>query len=324
MTLRTSCIITLALGILAAPLAADAQQAVRAYRIGVLGNDPWPALEGLRQGLRELGYIEGQNLHFEYRWVEGRSDRFPALAADLVRLKVDAIVTWGTPGTSAAKQATTTIPIIMAATGDPVGAGLISSLARPGGNITGQSSLAAELEAKRLELLKELLPSLSRVGVLFNAANPYTVPAVKHARLAAQVLGLKLDLVDVRTADDLDSALLTLTRLRPDAALVMAEPFLVSRRARITEFMAKSQFPAAYSQREYVETGGLIAYATNYYELFRRAATFVDKILKGAKPADLPVEQPTKFELVINLKTARALGLTIPQSLLIRADKVIE
>jgi len=323
--LRTAVtLMTLTLGLLAMPFVADAQQAGRVWRIGVLANEPWPPIEGLREGLRQLGYTEGQTLSFEYRWFQGRAERLPALAADLVRLKVDVIVTVATPATLAAKQATPTIPIVMGLVGDPVGAGIVSSLARPGGNVTGVSVLAAELEPKRMELLKELLPNLSRGGVLWNPTNPYGVIATKHAQRAAQELGLSLDLVPVRAADDLDQAFSSLTRLRPEATVVIADQLLLSLRTRIADYMARSRLPTAYTYREHVEAGGLLSYSTNYYESFRRAATFVDKILKGAKPADLPVEQPMRFELVINMKTAKALGLTIPQSILIRADKVIE
>ena len=324
MITRRRFVIALGAGAFAAALAAHAQQAVKVWRLGVLANEPWPPIEGLQQGLRELGYIDGQNLRFEYRWAEGRSERFRALATDLVSLKVDAIVTWGTPATVAARQATTTIPIVMGAIGDPIGAGVVSSLARPGGNVTGLSALTAELEAKRLELLKELLPSVSRVAVLSNPANPYCVIAVKHARLGAQALGLKLDVVEMQETGDLDRALLAVSQQHPDAALVIADPVLVSHRKRIAEFMTKNRLPAAYTYREHTEAGGLISYSTNYYDSFRRAAAYVDKIFKGAKPGDLPIEQPTKFELVVNMKTAKALGIKIPNSILLRADKVIE
>ncbi len=317
-------VFTLALSLLSAALAADAQPAGKIWRIGVLANEPWRPIEGLREGLRQLGYTEGKTLTFEYRWSQGQADRLPALAADLVRLKVDVIVTVSTPATLAAKQATATIPIVMGIVGDPVGAGIVSSLARPGGNVTGVSTLGAELEPKRLELLKELLPNLSRVGVLWNPTNPYGVIAVQHAQRAAQTLGLSLDLVPVRAADDLDRAFSSLSRLRPAATLVIADQLLLSHRTGIADYMARSRLPTASTYREHVEAGGLLSYSTNYYEAFRRAATFIDKILKGAKPTDLPVEQPTKFELVINLKTAKALGLTIPQSLLFRADQIIE
>jgi ABC-type uncharacterized transport system substrate-binding protein len=223
----------------------------------------------------------------------------------------------------AAKQATTTIPIVMGMVGDPIGAGIVSSLARPGGNVTGLSVLAAELEPKRLELLKEVLPNLARVGVLWNPTNPFGVIAVQQAQRAAQTLGLSLDLVPVRAAHELDHAFSSLTRLRPEAMLVISDQLLLSQRTRIADHMARSRLPTAFTYREHVEVGGLLSYSTNYYAAFRRAATFVDKILQGTKPADLPVEQPMTFELVINLKTAEALGLTIPPTLLFQADEVI-
>jgi ABC-type uncharacterized transport system substrate-binding protein len=311
-------------GIFAVPLTAQAQRAARPYRVGILANEPWRPIEGLRDGLRQLGYIEGQTINYEYRWFRGQAPQLPALAADLVRLNPDVIVTVATPATLAAKQATMTIPIVMGLIGDPVGAGLVSSIARPGGNITGVSVLAAELEPKRLELLKELLPNLSRVSVLGSATNPYSALAMKHAHPGARSLGLTLELVSVRGAGDLDEAFSSLTRSRPEAMLVIADQLLLSQRARIADFGTRSRLPSAHTYREHVEAGGLLSYSTNYYDSFRRASTFVDKILKGAKPGDLPIEQADRFELVINAKTAKTLGVTIPPSLLLRADEVIQ
>ncbi len=316
--------LTLGLCLAGAPLGTEAQQARKVWRIGVLANEPWRPIEGLRDGLRQLGYIEGQTLSFEYRWFRGEAAQLPALAADLVRLNPDVIVTVATPATLAAKQATATIPIVMGLIGDPVGAGIVTSIPRPGGNVTGVSVLAAELEPKRLELLKELLPALSRVGVLGNATNPYGAIAMKHAQGGAPSLGLTLELVAVRGASDLDEAFSSLTRHRPGAILVVADQLLLAQRTRIADYMTRSRLPSAYTYREHVEAGGLFSYSTNYYEAFRRAATLVDKILKGAKPRDLPIEQADRFELVINVKTAKSLGLTIPPSVLLRADQVIE
>ena len=305
------------------PLAAIAQGSAEVRRVGVLANEPWPPLEGLRDGMRGLGYIEKQGVHFEYRFAEGRAERYPALAAELVRLPADAIVAWGTPASLAAKQATGTVPIIMIS-GDPIAVGLVSGLANPGANVTGLSTLAADLEGKRIELLKELLATLGRIAVLSNPTNPFCIVAVERARVAATALHLDLEVVEAAEERDLDSAFLTLSRQRPDAVLTVADPFLTSQRTRIAAFMVGSRFPSMYTYREDVLAGGLIGYATNYYDIFRRAAMLTDKILKGAKPADLPIQQPTKFELVINLKTAKALRLDVPATVLARADEVIE
>ena len=306
------------------PYVAIAQQTDRMRTIGVLANEPWSAIDGLRQGLRELGYIEGHNLRLEYRYAEGQTERYPALAAELVALPVDAIVTTGTPAALAAKRATTTIPIVMATGGDPVGTGAVSNLARPGGNITGLSSLTSEVDAKRFELLREVLPTLSRVAVLMNPVNSFNIIAAQHVRSVAETLGVRLDFVKVSTEAEFDEAFRSLRRLHPDAVVVIADAFLLGHRTRIAQFMAESHLPAIYAYRDHVEAGGLMTYATNFRDLFRRAAIFVDKIFKGAKPGDLPIEQPTKFEFVINLNTAKALGLTIPPVLLARADEVIE
>jgi ABC-type uncharacterized transport system substrate-binding protein len=305
------------------PGSAFAQAPSRPWVIGVLANEPWPPLEGLRQGLKDLGYVEGKSHRFEYRFARGRAEQFPALASELVNLPVDLIVAWATPASLAAREATSTIPIIMSA-GDPIGAGIVSSLARPGGNVTGLSVQMAEQEGKRLALLKEVLPSFSRVAVLSNPSNPYCLIAVREARSGAAALGLRFDLVEASNSRELDDALLAMSRIRPDAVLVVADPFLAGERARIAEQMIKHGLPSIYSYHEHVVAGGLMTYTTNYYDIFRREALYVDKIFKGAKPGDLPVEQPTKFDLMINLKTAKALGLTFPLPLLGRADEVIE
>jgi putative ABC transport system substrate-binding protein len=304
------------------PLAARAQ-AERIRRIGVLANEPWPPLEGLRDGMRALGYIDERALHLEYRFAQGRAERYPALAAELVRLPADAIVTWGTPASLAAKQATGTVPIVMIS-GDPIAVGLVPGLAYPGANVTGLSTLAADLEGKRIELLKELLANLARVAVLSNPTNPFCTVAVQKARAAAMALLLDVKVVEAAEERDLDRAFLTLSRQRPDAVLTVADPFLTSQRTRVAAFMIENRFPSIYTYREDILAGGLISYATNYYDVFRRAAMLTDKILKGAKPAELPIQQPTKFELIINLKTAKALGLDVPAMLLARADEVIE
>jgi len=320
---------TVAGGLLAIPLVAEAQPKAGVPRIGYLGNSS-PSLESdlvdaFRQGLGEFGYTEGQNITIEYRWAEGKYDRFPDLVADLVRLKVDVIVTAGTPGALAAKQATKTIPIVMAVAGDAVGAGLVASLARPGGNVTGSTTIVQELEGKRLELLREVVPRLSRVAVLWNPANPVSPIILKQTQLAAPALGLRLEpIVGVSGVRELEGAFATISRARPDALILLADRFLLAERTRIVEFAAKRRLPTMYPYREMVKAGGLMSYSPSYPDMFRRAATYVDKILKGAKPGDLPVQQPTKYELVINLKTAKALGLTIPQSLLQRADEVIQ
>jgi putative ABC transport system substrate-binding protein len=291
--------------------------------VGVLANEAWPPLDGLRQGLDQLGYVEGRNLQLEYRFAEGQTGKFPVLAAELVQLPVEVIVTVGTPASLAAMRATKAIPII-AQSGDPIASGLAASLAHPGGNLTGMSSQATDVEGKRLQLLKELLPGLSRVGVLANPANPYTKFALENARRGAEILGLKLEVVELSTADAVDGALQALSLPRPDAVLVIADPFLLGERTRIAEFTARNRLPSMFTFHEHVVAGGLMSYATNYRDLFQRMAVVVDKVLKGASPGDLPIEQPTQFELTLNLRTARELGIEIPSSLLARADDVIE
>jgi putative ABC transport system substrate-binding protein len=303
--------------------AAIAQAPGRIWKIGVLANESWPPLEGLRHGLRDLGYVEGKSHLFVYRFAQGRAERFPALAAELVSLPVDLIVSWGTPASLAAYQATRTIPIVMSA-GDPIGAGIVSSLAHPGGNVTGMSVQMAEQEGKRLELLKKLVPSLSRVAVISNPGNPYCAIAVREAQLGATALGLQIDLLEASDSRSLDDVFETLSRAGSEAVLVVADPFLAGERVRLADQMIKNRLPSIYSYHEHVVAGGLMTYTTNYYDVFRREGLFIDKIFKGAKPGDLPVQQPTKFELVLNLKTAKTLDLAIPPLVLALADEVIE
>jgi putative ABC transport system substrate-binding protein len=316
--------------ILAAPLAAEAQQAAKVARIGYLslnlaGNPH--TREAFLQGLRDLAYVEGRNVVIEYRDAEGKLERLPALAAELVTLTVDVIVAVSTPQVLAAKQATKTIPIVFASAADPVTSGLVTSLARPGGNVTGLSFLAPELVGKRLEQLTQAVPGVTRVAVLWQPGGHGERTAkdmLKEAEAAARALGVRLRFVEVGGPADFDRAFADMTRAHADALTVLSSTLLFVERRRLVDLAAKNRLPAVYTSREYVDAGGLIAYGPALADLFRRAATYVDKILKGAKPADLPVEQPTKFELVINLKTAKALGLTIPQSLLGRADEVIQ
>ena len=318
MTTRRAFIGALAGSLLAAPLVAEAQAIPR---IGLLGDLPW---DPLRQGLRDLGYTEGKNVLFEDRRSGGRNERWTELAEELVRLKVQVIVTSGTPAALAAKRATTTIPIVMAVTGDPLSTGLVASLARPGGNVTGLTQLGAGLAAKRLELLKALIPSLSRVAFLWNPANPDQKSHFNEAQAGAQLLGVALQSVEVRSAEQFDRVFDAMLRERPSALLMTADAVHQLRIDWIIAFASKNRLPVMYQLKENVERGGLISYGAVHADLVRRAAIYVDKILKGARPADLPVEQPTKFELAINLKTAKALGLTIPPSVLGRADEVIQ
>ncbi len=319
--------VILAFSILVAPVSSHGQQSANIPRVGYLGNSS-PGLErdlvgAFRQGLQELGYAEGKNILIEYRWAEGKAERFPELAAELVRLPVDVVLTAGTPGALAAKRASQTIPIVMASSGDPVETGLAASLARPGGTLTGLSNDSSEVDGKRLELLREILPRLARVAVLFNPANPVTAVHRKRTQAAAASLHLKLEFVEMNGGEGFEAAFAAIPRQLPGALFIMPDWALVAYRARIVDFAARRSLPAMYGNREFVDAGGLISYATDFPDMFRRAATYVDKILKGAKPADLPVEQPTKFQLVINLKTAKALGLKMPQSILVRADEVI-
>jgi len=317
---------TLALGILVAPLAAEAQPSGKVYRIGYLGTTPPPARmwDALLDGLREYGYREGQNLVFERRFSEGHAERFPELAAELVRLRVDLILVITTPAALAAKHATQTIPIVMPTAIDPVGAGLVESLARPGGNVTGLSPIYPDLVGKRLELLKDVVPGLSRVVVLWNAANPANAAVWEETQAAAHALGLLLHSQDVRGPQDLEGAFARTAQARPEALLVLSDELLSMHRPQIVEFATQQHLPSMFAHKQWVVAGGLMSYGPSQTDLFRRAATYVDKILKGTKPADLPVEQPMKFELILNLKTAQALGLTIPPIVLFRADEVIQ
>jgi putative tryptophan/tyrosine transport system substrate-binding protein len=310
------------------PVAARAQQPGKVARVGFLGNST-AALEAnlvkpFRDGLRELGYEEGRDTVIEYRWADGRYERFPVLIAELVALKVDVIVTAGTPASVAVKNATTAIPLVMVAVGDPVATGLVASLARPGGNITGLTSMSVEMEGKRLELLREVIPKISHIAVLWNAASPIQIIEEAEVQAAAQVLGMKMLSLGVRTREEIEEALAAIMRERAEALLVLADRLFLHHRMRIMDFAAEERLPGVHAYRELVEAGGLMSYGPSYAEMHRRAATYVDKILKGAKPADLPVERPTKFELVINLKAAKVLGLTMPPSIILRADEVIE
>jgi putative ABC transport system substrate-binding protein len=307
---------------------AEAQQTKKIPRIGYLNSGFVSASperhEAFRQGLHELGYIDGKNIVIEYRVAEGSSDRLAALAAELVRLNVELIVASGPPGTRAAKKATVTIPIVMAQDPDPVGSGFVASLARPGGNITGLSSLVAELGGKRLELLNEIIPRLSRVAVLGTSANPTNIQQFREIEAAARPIGVSLEFLEVVESKDIESGFQAASKIRANALLVLGNPVVNAHRTQITDLAVKHRLPAVYGQQEFVEAGGLMFYGASITELFRRAATYVDKILKGAKPADLPVEQPKKFEFIINLKTAKQIGLTIPPNVLARADKVIK
>jgi putative ABC transport system substrate-binding protein len=315
-------------GLLRAPRASEAQPPRRLPRIGFLGTRTLSdfGVDAFRQGLRDLGWIEGQTIVVDYRFAQGSLDQLPDLAAELVRLKVDIIVAQATPGAAAAKKATETIPIVMVPVGDPVGLGLIASLARPGGNVTGLSYSVGGLGiiGKQLELLKETVPRIRRVAILLNPANPTRQVAMRDVKVAAGSLGVQARFLEARDPDEFEGAFAAMARGRMEALVVTADTMFVLHRQRLADLASRSRVPAAYSWREHVEAGGLMSYGPSLSDLFRRSATFVDRILKGAKPGDLPVEQPTTFELVVNLKAARALGLTIPPSLLARADHVIE
>jgi putative tryptophan/tyrosine transport system substrate-binding protein len=319
------CIMILTLSLLAAPLAAEAQPLGKVYRIGYLATVPPPAhlWEALLDGLRERGYREGRNLVFERRFSEGHAERFPELAAELVRLRVDLIIVITTPAALAAKHATQTIPIVMTSAIDPVGAGLVASLARPGGNLTGLSAVDLELSRKRLELLKEVVPGLTRVAVLWNAANPANAAVWHETQAAARALGLLLHAQEVRDPQDLEGAFARTAQARPEALLVLGDALLNMHRPQIAAFVTQEHLPSMFANREWVVAGGLMSYASSQPDRYRRAAYYVDRLLQGTKPADLPVEQPMKFELVINLKTAQALGITIPPTLLFLADEII-
>ena len=307
---------------------AEAQQPKKVYRIGFLSAGS-PAsmaarVEALRHGLREHGYVEGQNILVEYRYAEGKLDRLKEFASELVSLKVDVIVTGGPIATRPAKQATNTIPIVTAYESDPVGTGLVTSLARPGGNVTGLTNLSPDLSGKRLELLKEAVSKLSRVAVFWDPTDPSSPGLLKEVEMAAQSLGLKIQRLEIRNPNDLEGVFLAATKGRAGAVTTLSSPVIFTHRKRVVEIAVKSRLPTIHGQIEFAEAGGVMVYGPNDADMYRRAATYVDKILKGAKPADLPVEQPTKFEFIINLKTAKQIGLTIPPNVLARADKVIK
>ena len=340
MTYRGQIVVSLTVTLLAtavglllggASLGAEAQPTGKVSHIGYLSpfspasSEPVrPSFEAFHQGLRELGWIPGQNVSIEYRWAEEKYDRLPVLAAELVRLNVDVILAASLPAAFATKRATTTIPIVFVGFGDPVSTGLVGGLARPGGNVTGLSGLALELSSKRLELLKEVVPRLSRVALLANPDHPMAAPMIRETHNAARTVGVRLQIVELREPGRLAEAFVTIDREQPDALLVLQDPLFGSRRKEILSLVAKRRLPAVYVEAGWVPAGGLMSYAPSVADMHRRAAAYVDKILKGAKPGELPVQQPTKFELAINLKTAKALGLSVPRSLLLQADQVIE
>jgi len=322
---RGRLVAVLAWGLLLAPFAAEAQ---KIPRVGFLSpataNSAPGRLEGFKLGLRELGWVEGQNLAIDYRWGEGRDDRLLGLADELVRLKVDVNMAHGTVAVLAARRAAATIPIVFPSAGDPVATGLVGSLARPGGNVTGLTIIAPDLGGKRVEMLREVIPRLTRLAVLRNPANPVSVPELRETQAAGRALGVEIQSLEVGDPDGFAGAFSAMTRERAGALVVLSDAMFVGRHVQIVDHAAKSRLPAIYWTREFAEAGGLMSYGPNQVDMYRRAAVFVDKILKGAKPADLPVEQPTRFELVINMKTAKALGLTFPPSILVRADQVIQ
>jgi ABC-type uncharacterized transport system substrate-binding protein len=329
MMTRAALAVALVAGILALPLASEAQQATKVWRIGYLTVPSRETAHGVADtfqlALRDLGWIEGQNLVLDYRFADSNVDRLPDLAAELVRLRADVIVAGANTAVSAAKNATRTIPIVMFLAVDPVGSGLVASLARPGGNVTGLTqNTGPEIYGKQLQLLKEAFPRVSRVAILVNRATSTYTRAVREIEAATRALGLQGQILEIRDPGEFDNAFAALPAARTDAIFITTDSMFYQYRIRLAQLAAKSRLPAMWGLPDHVEAGGLMTYATDLHDLARRAATFVDKILKGAKPADLPVEQPTKFELVINLKTAKALGLTIPSSLLLRADRVIE
>lgn len=306
----------------------EAQQPLKMPRIAYLGGASYSAssarVEAFRQGLRELGYVEGKNIIIEWRYAEGKPDRLPALAAELVRLKVDVIVSAAPPVTRSAKKATSTIPIVMAFDDDPVGSGFVASLAHPDGNITGLSALSPEMSGKQLELLKEIVPNLSRVGVLGDVTRPGIPQALREINVAADAFRVEVEYLEVRAAKDIEAAFQVASKERAEAIVVLGSPVLQFQRKQVIGLAVKSRLPAIYRSPEFVEAGGLATYGPSMTDLYRRAATYVDKILKGANPTDLPVERPTKFELVINLKAAKQIGVTIPQKVLMKADRVIK
>jgi putative ABC transport system substrate-binding protein len=329
---RRTFIGTLAGGLLAAPLAAEAQDAGKVYRVGYIGprsvatiiSDPVQPFNSFRREMRQRGYVEGQNLVLELRTVEGRLERVSEVVGELVRLNADVIVAVSGPVIQAAQQVTRTIPIVMLGVGDPVATGLVASLARPGGNVTGLSQLSPELSGKRLDLLKAVVPGVSRVAILWNPTNPTNAPQLTETKVAAQALGVQLQLMEVRSPQDFESKFQAATRERAGALITLDDLLIFTHRIQIVALAAKSRLPAIYGWSAFAEAGGLMSYGPDFQDMYRQAAVFVDKILKGAKPGALPIERPTKFELIINLKTAKALGLTIPPSLLQRADQVIE
>ena len=321
-------IVTLIFSILGTPLTADAQQAQPVPRLGFLASASADVTKSLlaafQQGLRELGYVEGKNILIESRYAAGDFARLPDLAGELVRLHVDVILTEGAPAAYAAQQRTTTIPIVIGNAGDPVGMGLVASLARPGGNITGLSMMSPELTGKRLELLKEIVPSASRVAILLNPANPTSPLQLQEFQATAPALGVTLLPFEAKAANEIDRAFTAMHQERVEALIVVGDPMFGTHQRRVVELAAQARLPAMYNLRGFVDAGGLMSYGTHFEDLYRRAATYVDKILKGTKPADLPVEQPTKFALIINLKTAQALGIKMPPSLLLLADEVLQ
>src|SRR5262245_60641722 len=325
---RRACLGAVTSGIVGVPLVAEAQPPTKLPRIGFLGTPSAEYIKGpvaaFEQALRELGYVGGKSIVIEYRYADGRSERLPNLATEMVRLRVDILVVAGAPAALAAKNATSVIPIVIGNAADPVGTGLVASLARPGGNITGLSDFNLGVVTKRLELLKQVVPTASRVAVLLNPANPTNLPQLKEIQTVAPALGVTLLALEAKGSDDIAPAFAVMKRERPGALLVMGDPMLGTHQRLIAELALKSRLPTIWAVREDADAGGLMSYGTNFEDLYRRAAGYVDKILKGARPADLPVEQPTKFELVINLTTAKALGLKIPPSVLSRADHVVE
>jgi putative ABC transport system substrate-binding protein len=326
MNLRVALAAALALALLVAPLVTGAQQATKVYRIGFLESGALrpPAWAAFREHLRNLGYVEGQTIAFETRWADGQVDRLPGLAAELLRLKVDVLLTAGSAAARAAKSATASIPIVMATGGDPVGLGLVETLARPGGNVTGMTTLSRELSGKRLELFREALPRVSRMGMLWHRTSNIDALTSRATEQAAQTLGIPFKLHAVDGPLDFDRALRALVAERVGAVLVATSPMFLGNRRQLADLALKHRLPTMFALRDYVEAGGLMSYGRSDSDMFRRAAGYVDKILKGAKPAELPIEQPTKFELVVNVKTAKALGLTIPRSMLAGADAIIE
>ncbi len=327
MNTRRKLLVALGAGALATPLASFAQQQGKVWRIGFLGSGTATGytrqVDALRLGLSELGYLEGKNIAIEFRWAEDKNDRLPDLAAELVRLNVDVIVTHGTPGTRAAKEATTTIPIVMAASGDAVATGLVASLARPGGNITGTSFLSPQLSAKRLEIIKDAIPKVTKVAVLVNSVNPATETIFQVMEITAGALKVKLQKLGIRGPNEFESAFAAMAKIRVDAVIILADTIFTANDNAIAKLAMANRIPSI-GPREFAEAGCLLGYGQISTEMFRRAAFFVDKILKGIKPANIPVEQPTIFELIVNLRTAKALGIRIPQTLLQRADKIIE